>query len=46
MAAKHAKDFTDVRLLTVEEVYGGWEKVNAEHLAEGGILDKLYVSQR
>ena len=46
VAAKHAKDFADVRLLTVEEVFGGWEKVNAEHLAEGGILDKLYVSQR
>jgi sulfate/thiosulfate transport system substrate-binding protein len=44
VAAKHAKDFANVRLLTVEEVFGGWQKVSAEHLADGGILDKLYVS--
>ena len=27
VAAKHAKDFADVRLLTVDEVFGGWQKV-------------------
>jgi sulfate transport system substrate-binding protein len=45
VAAKHAKDFTDVRLVTVEDVFGGWDKVTKEHLAEGGILDKLYVNR-
>jgi sulfate transport system substrate-binding protein len=44
VAAKHAKDFAEVRLLTVEDVFGGWKKVNEEHLANGGILDQLYVS--
>jgi sulfate/thiosulfate transport system substrate-binding protein len=44
VAAKHAKDFAQVRLLTVEDVFGGWKKVNEEHLANGGILDQLYVS--
>jgi ABC-type sulfate transport system substrate-binding protein len=44
VAAKHAKDFANVRLLTVDDVFGGWKKVNEEHLAAGGILDKLYVS--
>jgi sulfate transport system substrate-binding protein len=44
VAAKHANDFANVRLLTVEEVFGGWKKVNEEHLASGGILDQLYVS--
>ena len=43
VAAKHAKEFGEVRILTVDEVFGGWQKVSAEHLAEGGILDKLYV---
>jgi sulfate/thiosulfate transport system substrate-binding protein len=28
VAAKHAKDFAKVRLLTVEDVFGGWKKVN------------------
>jgi sulfate/thiosulfate transport system substrate-binding protein len=45
VAAKHAKDFTDVRLVTVEDVFGGWNKVTEEHLGDGGILDKLYVNR-
>jgi sulfate transport system substrate-binding protein len=45
VAAKHAKDFTDVRLVTVEDVFGGWDKVTKEHLADGGILDQLYVNR-
>jgi len=44
VAAKHAKEFANVRLLTVEDVFGGWKKVNEEHLASGGILEQLYVS--
>ena len=44
-AAKHAADFAPVRLLTVEDVFGGWRKVNEEHLANGGILDQLYVNK-
>ena len=44
-AAKHAKDFAPVRLLTVEDVFGGWKKVNEEHLANGAILDQLYVNK-
>ena len=45
IAAKHAGEFPEVKLLTVDEVFGGWDKVQAEHLAEGGILDKVFVNQ-
>jgi sulfate transport system substrate-binding protein len=45
VAAKHTKEFPAVRLLTVDEVFGGWKKVNDEHLADGGILDKIYVNR-
>jgi sulfate transport system substrate-binding protein len=45
VAAKHANDFTDVRLVTVEDVFGGWDNVTKEHLADGGILDQLYVNR-
>ena len=45
VAAKHASDFGEVRLVTVEDVFGGWKKVTEEHLADGGILDRLYVGQ-
>src|SRR6185437_13760220 len=33
IAAKHANDFANVRLLTVKDVFGGWQKVQEEHLA-------------
>ena len=45
VAAKHANDFAPVRLLTVEDVFGGWKRINEEHLANGAILDQLYVNQ-
>ena len=45
VAAKHAGDFAPVRLLTVEDVFGGWKKLAEEHLANGGILDQLYVNK-
>jgi sulfate/thiosulfate transport system substrate-binding protein len=45
VAAKHANDFANVRLLTVKDVFGGWQKVQEEHLANGGILDQLYVNR-
>ena len=45
VTAAHAADFPEVKLVTVDEIFGGWEKVQAEHLAEGGILDKVFVNQ-
>ncbi|MFT3688715.1 sulfate ABC transporter substrate-binding protein [Paenirhodobacter sp.] len=41
--ARHA--FPDVTLATVEDAFGGWDKVTAEHFAEGGILDTIFVNQ-
>ncbi|HEY9345677.1 MAG TPA: sulfate ABC transporter substrate-binding protein, partial [Inquilinus sp.] len=43
VAAKH--QFPAVTLATVDEVFGGWDKVNAEHFASGGILDTVFVNQ-
>ena len=45
VTAKYAAEFPEVKLLTVDEVFGGWQKVQDEHLAEGGILDKVFVNQ-
>ena len=42
VAAEFADTFPDVRLVTVEEVFGGWDKISAEHFAEGATLDQLY----
>jgi sulfate transport system substrate-binding protein len=42
---KYAAQFPEVRLVTVEDAFGGWEKVQAEHFAEGGLLDKVFLNQ-
>ncbi|WP_062228648.1 sulfate ABC transporter substrate-binding protein [Aureimonas frigidaquae] len=45
VAAEFASAFPDVRLLTVDAVFGGWDKVQAEHFASGGTLDRIYGSR-
>lgn len=42
VAAEFRDKFPDVRLVKVEEVFGGWDKVQAEHFAEGALLDQAY----
>ncbi len=42
VAAEFADQFPEVRLVTVEDVFGGWQKITEEHFAEGAILDQLY----
>ncbi len=43
--AKYADLFPEVRLVTVEDVFGGWDKLSKEHFAEGGTLDKVFVNR-
>ncbi|WP_151719047.1 sulfate ABC transporter substrate-binding protein [Gemmobacter serpentinus] len=43
--AAFAANFPEVKLVTVEDVFGGWDKVKSEHFAEGGILDTVFVNQ-
>ena len=45
VAAEYKDDFPEVRLVTVEEVFGGWDKVQKEHFAAGGLLDQTYGSR-
>ena len=42
---KFKAQFPEVRLVTVEDVFGGWDQVKAEHFAEGGLLDKVFINQ-
>ena len=45
VAAEFADDQPEVRLLTVDEVFGGWDAVRTEHLADGAILDQVFLNQ-
>ena len=42
---RHKADFPDLKLVTVEDVFGGWPKLTKEHFASGGILDQLYEAR-
>jgi sulfate/thiosulfate-binding protein len=41
-AAKYAAQFPKVDLFTIDEVFGGWQKAQAKHFADGGIFDQIY----
>lgn len=38
-------EFPAIRLVTVEDTFGGWGQVQSEHFASGGTLDKIYGSR-
>lgn len=42
IAAEFKDKFPEVRLVTVEDAFGGWEKVQKDHFAEGALLDEIY----
>ncbi|WP_315923988.1 sulfate ABC transporter substrate-binding protein [Mesorhizobium sp. SP-1A] len=42
VAAEFKDKFPAVKLVTVEDVFGGWDKVQAEHFADGALLDQIY----
>ena len=43
VAKKYASQFPAVRLVTVEDVFGGWDAVTTTHFADGGILDQAML---
>jgi sulfate/thiosulfate transport system substrate-binding protein len=44
--AAHAKDFPNIPLVTIDEVFGGWQKAQAAHFADGGVFDQIYKPGR
>ncbi len=46
IAARYKAQFPDVRLLTVEDSFGGWDKVTKTHFSDGGTLDQILSSPR
>ncbi|HSM79697.1 MAG TPA: sulfate ABC transporter substrate-binding protein, partial [Bryobacteraceae bacterium] len=41
-AQRYAKQFPQIKLFTVDEVFGGWKKAQATHFADGGVFDQIY----
>ena len=41
--ARHAKDFPAIPTFTVEDYLGGWNKVQAQHFADGAVFDQIIL---
>jgi sulfate/thiosulfate transport system substrate-binding protein len=39
---KYGKNFAQVKLFTVDEVFGGWSKIQKAHFDDGGVFDQIY----
>lgn len=42
IAAKYAKQFPAIKLLTINGDFAGWTKAQKTHFADGGTFDKIY----
>ncbi len=45
VSAEFKDQFPAIRLVNVNDVFGGWDKIQKEQFASGGTLDKLYGSR-
>ena len=46
VAARHAGVFPRLRLFTIDELFGGWQKAQKAHFADGGVFDQIYQPGR
>jgi sulfate transport system substrate-binding protein len=45
VAAKYEKQFPKVNLFTIDEQFGGWQKAQKAHFADGGVFDQIYLKK-
>ncbi|MGO9275757.1 MAG: sulfate ABC transporter substrate-binding protein [Terriglobia bacterium] len=46
VAAKYAGQFPKVKLFTIDEAFGGWQKAQKTHFNDGGVFDQIYQPGR
>jgi len=44
--AKHQAAFADVKLFTIDELFGGWTKAQTTHFNDGGVFDQIYQPKK
>lgn len=42
VARKHGSAFPKINLITIDDVFGGWQKAQKAHFADGGVFDLIY----
>jgi sulfate/thiosulfate transport system substrate-binding protein len=45
VARKYSSQFSKVKLFTLSEISGDWQKANKVHFADGGLFDQIYQPQ-
>lgn len=45
VAKKYASSFPKLKLVTVDETFGGWQKAQKRFFADGGVFDQIYQPQ-
>ena len=40
---RHAAQFPEINLFTIDEVFGGWQRAHREHFADGAAFDQIYL---
>lgn len=46
ISAQQREQFAQVELFTIDQVFGGWSKAQAEHFDDGGVFDQIYQSSK
>jgi sulfate transport system substrate-binding protein len=44
--AKHKEAFSDIKLFTIDELFGGWTKAQTTHFNDGGVFDQIYQPKK
>jgi len=45
VAAKYAAQFPKIKLVTIDDTFGGWQKAQKAHFADGGSFDQIYLKK-
>ncbi|MFZ2268166.1 MAG: sulfate ABC transporter substrate-binding protein [Azonexus sp.] len=45
IAAKYAAQFPKLKLVTIDDTFGGWGKAQKTHFADGGSFDQIYLKK-
>jgi sulfate/thiosulfate-binding protein len=46
VAARYANRFPQLKMFTIQEIFGTWEAAQKAHFADGGIFDQIYQPAR
>jgi sulfate/thiosulfate transport system substrate-binding protein len=44
--AKYGGQFPKIKLFTIDKLFGGWQKAQKTHFADGGVFDQIYQPGR